>query len=201
MAPDPQRGRVGRPQPEPRSPSQPMATMTAGPAPANLACHGARQRPFRNLNAKIDFKNEDDKWKHHFYAKALSARQARGTPAILTAAAPPKSASSSTPTASSSVRRGALKMNEVSYWVAALRYGKRMTSRRTREPDTFSLGYGHSFIRTNAPGAQRRSGSRLPPRKAGQLPATRSRSHRPRRCRLQAQPDRYHRPGEQQLPG
>ena len=97
-----------------------------------------------NLNAKIDFKNEDDKWKHHFYAKALRAKgevtgdfDGNGTTEErfeLNANRFEFGASS------------ALKMNEVSYWVAALRYEKDDFAPYENQT-TFSLGYGHSFIK------------------------------------------------------
>ena len=97
-----------------------------------------------NLNAKIDFKNEDDKWKHHFYAKALRAKgevtgdfDGNGTTEErfeLNANRFEFGASS------------AMKMNEVSYWVAALRYEKDDFAPYENQT-TFSLGYGHSFIK------------------------------------------------------
>lgn len=97
-----------------------------------------------NLNARLDFKNEDDQWKHHFYAKALRAKgevtgDFNGDGSTeerfeLNANRYEFGASS------------ALKMNEISYWVAALRYESDDFA-PYEDQMTFSLGYGRSFIK------------------------------------------------------
>lgn len=97
-----------------------------------------------NLNAKLDFKNEDDQWKHHFYVSALRAKgEVVGDfdgDGILEERFE-LNANRYTFGASS-----ALKMNEISYWVAALRY-ENDDFAPFESQATFSLGYGRSLIK------------------------------------------------------
>ena len=98
-----------------------------------------------NVNAKIAFQNEDDEWKHKFSASILRAKgevtgdfDGDGTTEErfeLNANRFQMGASS------------ALKMSEFSYWIAALRYEKDDFA-TFEQQTTFSMGYGHSFIKT-----------------------------------------------------
>lgn len=100
-----------------------------------------------NLNTKLAFLNEDDRWKHAFGFAALRAKgevtgdfDGDGTPEErfeLNANRYEFSASS------------ALKVNERSSWVASLRY-ENDDFAPFEHQSTFALGYGHSFIDSDA---------------------------------------------------
>lgn len=97
-----------------------------------------------NLNTKLSFTNEDDKWKHQFNFAALRAKgEVRGDfdgdGEIETAFR--LNANRYTAGASS-----ALKMNERAYWVAALRHEKDDFA-SFESQTTFSLGYGYTAIK------------------------------------------------------
>ena len=99
-----------------------------------------------NLNAKLGLATEDDQWKHSYYASVLRAKgevvadfDGDGTPEEgfeLNANRYELGASS------------ALKMNEISYWVASLRYENDDFSPFANQT-TFALGYGHNFIKND----------------------------------------------------
>ena len=99
-----------------------------------------------NANGKLAFTNEDDKWKHAFYVSALRNKgevvgdfDGDGVPEEemqLSANRYEVGASS------------ALKMNEVSSWIAALRYENDDFAPYDYQA-TFSLGYGHTFIKND----------------------------------------------------
>lgn len=98
-----------------------------------------------NANGKIAFAKEDDEWKHSFYLAALRNRAEvvgdfDGDGIMeermqLSANRYEVGASS------------ALKLNEVSSWVAALRYENDDFAPYEHQT-TFSIGYGHKFINT-----------------------------------------------------
>jgi putative salt-induced outer membrane protein len=100
-----------------------------------------------NLNGKLAFKTEDAQWKHSYSLAALRAKgevvgdfDGDGTPEEsfeLNANRYEFGASS------------ALKVNEVSSWVAALRY-ENDDFAPFEYQSTFSLGYGHNFIKSDA---------------------------------------------------
>ena len=96
-----------------------------------------------NLNGKLAFATEDARWKHSYYASVLRAKgevvgdfDGDGTPEEefeLNANRYELGASS------------ALKVNEISSWVAALRYENDDFAPFSHQ-STFSIGYGHQFI-------------------------------------------------------
>lgn len=96
-----------------------------------------------NLNAKVDFTNEDDRWKHKFSASAQRAKgevtgdfDGDGTPETRFEL----NSNRYTLAASS-----ALKMDERRSWISALRYEK--DDFNTYESQaTVSVGYGHTFF-------------------------------------------------------
>ncbi|MCB1552906.1 MAG: DUF481 domain-containing protein [Xanthomonadales bacterium] len=100
-----------------------------------------------NLNTKLAFINEDDRWKHEFGFAALRAKgevtgdfDGDGVPEErfeLNANRYEFSASS------------ALKVNERSSWVASLRY-ENDDFAPFEHQSTFAIGYGHSFIDSEA---------------------------------------------------
>ncbi len=99
-----------------------------------------------NANGKLAFANEDDKWKHAFYVAALRNKgevtgdfDGDGVPEEemrLSANRYEVGASS------------ALKMSETSSWIAALRYENDDFAPYDYQA-TFSLGYGHTFIKND----------------------------------------------------
>ncbi len=98
-----------------------------------------------NANGKIAFTKEDDEWKHSFYLAALRNKAEvvgdfDGDGVVeermqLSANRYEFGASS------------ALKLNEISSWVAALRYENDDFAPYEHQT-TFSIGYGHKFINT-----------------------------------------------------
>ena len=96
-----------------------------------------------NLNGKLAFATEDAQWKHSYYASVLRAKgevtgdfDGDGTPEEsfeLNANRYELGASS------------ALKVSEISSWVAALRYENDDFAPFSHQT-TFSLGYGHQFL-------------------------------------------------------
>jgi putative salt-induced outer membrane protein len=96
-----------------------------------------------NLNGKLAFATEDAQWKHSYYASVLRAKgevtgdfDGDGTPEEefeLNANRYELGATS------------ALKMNEISSWIAALRYENDDFAPFSNQT-TFSIGYGHQFI-------------------------------------------------------
>lgn len=96
-----------------------------------------------NANGKIAFANEDDQWKHAFYLSALRNKAEvtgdfDGDGVVeeqmqLSANRYEFGASS------------ALKLNEISSWIAALRYENDDFAPYEHQT-TFSIGYGHKFI-------------------------------------------------------
>lgn len=99
-----------------------------------------------NLNAKLQFRNEDEFWKHDYYLSVLRAKgEVEGDfdgdgveeeRFELNANRYEAGASS------------AIKVNEVSSWVVALRYEKDDFAPFDRQA-TFSMGYGHNFIKND----------------------------------------------------
>lgn len=99
-----------------------------------------------NLNGKIQFRNEDDRWKHDYYLSVLRAKgevtgdfDGDGVDEErfeLNANRYEAGASS------------AIKVNDVSSWVVALRYEKDDFAPFERQA-TFSMGYGHNFIKND----------------------------------------------------
>ncbi|MBB5208754.1 DUF481 domain-containing protein [Chiayiivirga flava] len=97
-----------------------------------------------NLNGKLQFQNEDAEWKHNYYLSVLRSKgevsgdfDGDGTPEErfeLTANRYEAGASS------------AIKVNEISSWVAALRY-ENDDFAPFESQATFSMGYGHNFIK------------------------------------------------------
>lgn len=98
-----------------------------------------------NLNAKLEFINEDDRWKHKFSASALRAKgEVTGdfdgdgeTEERLELNANRYALGASS----------ALKINETSSWVTALRYENDDFAPYDHQA-TFSIGYGHQFFDT-----------------------------------------------------
>ena len=100
-----------------------------------------------NLNGKLAFATEDAQWKHNYSASVLRAKgevtgdfDGDGTPEEafeLNANRYEFGASS------------ALKLNEISSWVAALRYENDDFAPYEHQT-TFSLGYGHQFVKNDA---------------------------------------------------
>jgi putative salt-induced outer membrane protein len=100
-----------------------------------------------NLNGKLAFATEDANWKHSYHASVLRAKgevvgdfDGDGTPEErfdLNANRYELGATS------------ALKVNEISSWIAALRYENDDFAPFDHQ-STFSLGYGHQFIASDA---------------------------------------------------
>lgn len=99
-----------------------------------------------NLNAKLDFLNEDDQWKHAFNVSVLRAKgEVTGDfdGDGVTEESYELNANRYTLGASS-----AMKMNERSSWIAALRHEKDdFASYETQS--TFSIGYGYTVFNTD----------------------------------------------------
>lgn len=99
-----------------------------------------------NLNAKIQFQNEDAQWKHNYFLSVLRAKgEVKGdfdgdgvTEERFELNANRYEAGASS----------ALKVNEVSSWVVALRYEKDDFAPFDRQA-TASMGYGHNFIKND----------------------------------------------------
>jgi len=99
-----------------------------------------------NLNAKLDFANEDDRWKHSFGMSVLRAKgeisgDFDGDGVIddrfeLTANRLTLNGSS------------ALKMNERASWISAIRYEQDDFNSYDNQT-TFSIGYGYTFYSTD----------------------------------------------------
>jgi putative salt-induced outer membrane protein len=99
-----------------------------------------------NLNAKLDFTNEDERWKHRFSATAQRAKgevtgdfDGDGTPETRF------ELNSNRYTLGAS---SALKMDERRSWISALRY-ERDDFNTYESQATVSVGYGHTFFDTD----------------------------------------------------
>lgn len=102
-----------------------------------------------NANGKIAFAKEDDRWKHAFYFSAL--RNKSEVSADIDGDGVPEKFMQTSANRYEFGASSAVKMNEVSSWVAALRYENDDFAPYEHQT-TFSIGYGHTFInnaRTN----------------------------------------------------
>jgi putative salt-induced outer membrane protein len=100
-----------------------------------------------NLNGKIAFANEDDQWKHTY---SLSALRAKGeVTGDFDGDGEPEESFELNANRYEFAAGSALKMNEFSYWLAALRY-ENDDFAPFEHQTTFSLGYGHTFIKSDA---------------------------------------------------
>ncbi len=96
-----------------------------------------------NANGKIAFTKEDDRWKHSFYVAAL-----RNKAEVSVDTNGDGIAEKFMQTSANRYEFGAssaIKMSEVSSWVAALRYENDDFAPYEHQ-STFSIGYGHTFI-------------------------------------------------------
>ncbi len=96
-----------------------------------------------NANGKIAFAKEDDNWKHSFYLAAL-----RNKSEVSVDTDGDGIAEKFMQTSANRYEFGAssaVKMSEVSSWVAALRYENDDFAPYSHQ-STFSIGYGHTFI-------------------------------------------------------
>ena len=97
-----------------------------------------------NLNAKLAMAFEDDRWKHGY---ALSVLRAKGeVVGDFDGDGTPEEAFELNANRYEFGASSALKVSERSYWVAALRY-ENDDFAPFEHQTTFSLGYGHSFIK------------------------------------------------------
>lgn len=98
-----------------------------------------------NLNGKLAFVGEDDKWKHSYYLAALRAKgEVSGD---FDGDGVPEERFELNANRYEAGATSALKMNAVSSWIAALRY-ENDDFAPFEHQTTFSIGYGHSFIRS-----------------------------------------------------
>ena len=96
-----------------------------------------------NANGKLTFTNEDDQWKHAYYLSAL-----RNTAEVSVDSDGDGVFEKVKQTSANRYEFGAssaLKVNEISSWVAALRYENDDFAAYEYQT-TFSIGYGHNFI-------------------------------------------------------
>lgn len=97
-----------------------------------------------NLNAKLALVREDDQWKHSY---ALSVLRAKGeVVGDFDGDGIPEEQFELSANRYEFGASSALKVSERSYWVAALRY-ENDDFAAFEHQTTFSLGYGHSFIK------------------------------------------------------
>lgn len=97
-----------------------------------------------NANGKIAFAKEDDRWKHSFYASAL--RNKAEVSADLDGDGVAEKFMQTSANRYELGASSAVKMSEVSSWVAALRYENDDFAPYEHQT-TFSIGYGHTFIK------------------------------------------------------
>jgi putative salt-induced outer membrane protein len=99
-----------------------------------------------NLNTKLNFKNEDDDWKHQFNFAALRAKgETKGDFDGDGVAEERFELNANRYEAGAS---SALKMNQRAYWVGALRY-ENDDFAPFESQTTFSIGYGYSAIKND----------------------------------------------------
>ncbi len=99
-----------------------------------------------NLNAKLDFINEDERWKHVF---GLSMLRAKGEiSGDFDGDGVPETLFETTANRWAAAASSALKMNERASWISALRHERDDFSTYEAQ-STFSIGYGYSFYRTD----------------------------------------------------
>jgi putative salt-induced outer membrane protein len=128
------------------SPNDAAAEGWTGTGELGLAAARGNARS-ENVNAKLDFTNEDERWKHTFSASILRAKgeisgDFDGDGVIderfeLTANRWALGASS------------AIKMNERASWIAALRHERDDFSAYDNQ-STFSIGYGYTFYKSDS---------------------------------------------------
>lgn len=95
-----------------------------------------------NLNAKLDFVNEDDRWKHVFGVSMLRAKgEIRGD---FDGDGVPETLFETTANRWAANASSAFKMNERASWVSALRH-ERDDFGTYESQSTFSIGFGYSF--------------------------------------------------------
>ncbi len=100
-----------------------------------------------NINGKLAFANEDAQWKHAFYLSAL--RNKADVVGDFNGDGVPETVSQLSANRYEFGLSSALKLNEVSSWVAALRYENDDFAPYEHQT-TFSIGYGHTFINSEA---------------------------------------------------
>jgi putative salt-induced outer membrane protein len=100
-----------------------------------------------NLNGKLAFATEDANWKHAYHLSVLRAKgEVTGD---FDGDGLPEERFELNANRYEFGATSALKMNEVSSWIAALRYENDDFAPFDHQT-TFSLGYGHQFIRSDA---------------------------------------------------
>ena len=99
-----------------------------------------------NLNTKLNFKNEDDQWKHQFSFAALRAKGE--TSGDFDGDGVPERRFELNANRYEAGASSALKMNERAYWVGALRY-ENDDFAPFESQTTFSLGYGYTAIKND----------------------------------------------------
>lgn len=100
-----------------------------------------------NVNARLAFVNEDDAWKHEFNASILRAKgEVSGD---FDGDGVPEERFELNANRFQAAATSALKVGERSSWLAALRHERDDFSAHAHQT-TFSLGYGHRFIDTEA---------------------------------------------------
>ena len=99
-----------------------------------------------NLNGKLQFQNEDDQWKHNYYLSLLRAKgEVTGD---FDGDGVPEESFELNANRYEAGASSAIKVNEVSSWVAALRY-ERDDFAPFEYQATASMGYGHNFIKND----------------------------------------------------
>lgn len=99
-----------------------------------------------NLNAKLDFINEDERWKHVFGLSMLRARgEIRGD---FDGDGVPETLLETTANRWAAAASSALKMNERASWISALRH-ERDDFGTYEAQSTFSIGFGYNFYRND----------------------------------------------------
>lgn len=99
-----------------------------------------------NLNGKLAFANESDEWKHGFYIAAL--RNKAEVTGDFDGDGIPEERMQLSANRYEFGASSALKLNEISSWVAALRYENDDFAPYEYQA-IFSIGYGHNFIKND----------------------------------------------------
>lgn len=98
-----------------------------------------------NLNGKLDFKNEDEKWKHHFYLAALRAKgQVTGD---FDGDGVPETRSELTANRYEAGASSAYKFSERASWVGSLRYENDDFSAYEWQ-QTLGVGFGYQLVQS-----------------------------------------------------
>lgn len=135
--------------------STPFAAIAQGDAPAPTGWTGTGELGLAlsrgnsrsdNLNGKLQFQNEDAEWKHNYYLSVLRSKgEVTGD---FDGDGEEEESFELNANRYEAGASSAIKVNEVSSWVAALRY-ERDDFAPFESQATFSMGYGHNFIKND----------------------------------------------------